>query len=89
MMVDFNTAQLKAIKDIFPDCKLHTCFFHFSQAIWKNFKKHNLCGKNTYEKNSELLFNIQIMAFINRDKIDKFYKDIKQHYKNNKYNNFF
>jgi len=89
IMVDFNTAQLKAIKDIFPECKLHTCFFHFSQAIWKNFKKNNLCGKNTYESNSELLFNIQIMAFIKRDKIDKFYKEIKQKYKNSKYNNFF
>ncbi len=89
LMVDFNIAQIKAVKEIFPDCKLHTCFFHFSQAIWKNFKKNNLCGKNTYERNSELLFNIQILAFIKRDKIENFYKEIKQNYRNNKFSNFF
>jgi hypothetical protein len=32
-MCDFNLAQLKSIKFIFPDCLIHTCFFHFSQAI--------------------------------------------------------
>ena len=38
LMGDFNIAQIKTIKEIFPDYKLHTCFFHFIQ-IWKNFKK--------------------------------------------------
>lgn len=38
-MYDFNIAQIKSIKSEFPDCFIHTCFFHFSQAIWQNFKK--------------------------------------------------
>ena len=55
---------------------MHCCFFHFSQAFWNNFKKNDLCGTRTYEKNSELLFNIQILYFIKRDKIEKIFKEI-------------
>ena len=36
---------------LFPNVSLHCCFFHFSQAIWNNFKKNQLCGKGTYETN--------------------------------------
>ena len=50
-MHDFNLAQLKSIKFIFPDCLIHTCFFHFCQAIWQNFKKYNLTGKEVYNEN--------------------------------------
>ena len=32
-MYDFNLAQLKSIKLIFPDYLIHTCFFHFNLAI--------------------------------------------------------
>ena len=66
-MCDFNLAQINAIKAIFPQCLINTCFFHFSQAIWKNFRKYDLCGKNTYNDNLELLFNIQLMNFIKRE----------------------
>ena len=88
-MCDFNTAQIKAINTIFPEYKLNTCFFHFSQAIWKNFRKYDLTGKGTYKTNSELLFNIQLMNFMDREKIDKFFKDIKKQFKDKKYDNFF
>lgn len=87
-MSDFNTAQLKAIQTKFPDCKISTCFFHFSQAIWKNFKKTGLCGKGTYNNNMELLFNIQVMCFIERNKIDSYFSELKKHYNNNKYKKF-
>ena len=50
---------------------------------------YELCVKGTYEKNSELLFNIQIMCFMKRDKIDSFYKQLKKIYKENKYKFFF
>ena len=36
-MCDFNLAQINAMKAIFPDGLINTCFFHFCQAIWKNF----------------------------------------------------
>ena len=87
-MCNFALGQINALKKVFPDVQLHCCFFHFSQAIWNNFKKNDLCGIGTYEKNSELLFNIQILCFIKRDKIEKFFKEIIKKYKERKYKIF-
>ena len=56
IMCDYSLGQIKAVKEIFQDTQIHCCFFHFSHAIWHRFKAYNLCGKGTYEKNSELLF---------------------------------
>ena len=88
-MCDFNLSQIKVIQNLFPECKLNTCFFHFSQAIWRNFKKYQLTGINTYDNNRKLLFNIQIMNFIERDKIDKYFIELKKEFRHNKYKNFF
>ena len=88
-MCDFSKAQIKSIQKIFKDCKLHCCFFHFSQCIWNKFRKYNLCGKNTYNENSSLLFNIQILCFIKKKYLKNFYKKIKNKFNNAKYKNFF
>ena len=88
-MCDFNKSQIKAIQTIFPETKIHCCFFHFSQAIWKNFRKHGLCGKGTYNSNSELLFNLQILCFIEKKNIINFYKKINNNFKEEKYKSFF
>ena len=88
-MYDFNIAQIKSIKSIFPECLIHTCIFHFSQAIWQNFKKYNLTGKGTYNDNSELLFNIQLMNFMDRGKIEEFFKKLKKNIRIINIKNFF
>ena len=84
-MCDFSLGQINAVNEIFPECNIHCCFFHFSQCIWKKFKENKLCGKGTYESNKELLFNIQVMCFIKREKIDEYYKQLKKIYKQDKY----
>ena len=66
IMCDFSLAQINSVKKIFSDCKIHCCFFHFSQCIWNKFRKYNLCGINTYKDNSNLLFNIQLLCFIEK-----------------------
>ncbi|KAI5645456.1 MULE transposase domain-containing protein [Phthorimaea operculella] len=33
---DYEMAVINAVKKIFPDVRVKGCFFHFSQAIWKN-----------------------------------------------------
>ena len=89
IMCDFSMGQILAVKKVFEEVQIHCCFFHFSQAIWHRFKINNLCGIGTYQKNRELLFNIQIMCFMKRDKIDSFYNQLKRKYKENKYKKFF
>ena len=84
----FALEQIKA-NNIFPDCAIHSCFFHFSQAIQHSCKNNKITGKGTYKKYYELLFNIQIMCFIKKDKIKNFYKKIKKILKNKNTKNFF
>ena len=78
MMSDFRMSQIKAIQKCFPHCNIHGCFFHFSQSIWRNFKKYGLGGKGTYSRNHELLLNLQTLCFIEKEKIDKIYRQIKK-----------
>ena len=66
---------------LFPNVSLHCCFFHFSQAIWNNFKKNQLCGKGTYETNYELLFNIQLLCFMKTEKVQNFFQELKKNIK--------
>ena len=45
---DFCLSQVKAIQKIYSRCNIHCCFFHYSQSIWRNFKKYKLCEKGNY-----------------------------------------
>ena len=78
IMCDFRLSQINACKNIFPNCLIHCCFFHFSQCIWNKFKKYNMCGKGTYKDNYTLLFNVQLICFMKRENINKFFKELKK-----------
>lgn len=39
---DFETAVMKAVKRVFPNCKISGCFYHYNKAIWRTAKKFNL-----------------------------------------------
>ena len=88
-MCDFRISQIKACKNIFSQTNIHCCFFHFSQSIWNHFKKYELCGEGKYLENTELLFNLQTLCFIKKDKIESFFSKIQKKYKNNKSIKFF
>jgi hypothetical protein len=40
--VDFETADLKAIQQVFPDATIEGCFFHFRSALWRNIQDKKL-----------------------------------------------
>jgi len=89
IMYDFRISQIKAVQNNFPRCNKHCCFFHYSKALWKQFMKYGIGGKNAYLNNSELLFNLQLLCFIDIENIGYFYKKIVKTYKENKYKKFF
>ena len=86
---DFNKAQNKAIKIIYPNCYIINCFFHFAKANMKKLKKLGLTSKNNLSETIELLFNIKLLCFIKPDNIYSLYKKIKEKYKSNKFNEYF
>ena len=48
------------------------CYFHFIKSIREKLKKIKLCKKKLNNISSEIIKNIQIMCFINEDKVKKF-----------------
>ena len=80
-MCDFRISRINAAQKIFPYTNLHCCLFHYRKAIWINFKKYEFCGKGTYNDNSELLFSLQLLCFINKDKADRMFSKIKKNIK--------
>jgi transposase-like protein len=36
IMVDFEKAAMNAISKHFPDTKIRSCFFHFTQSVWRH-----------------------------------------------------
>ena len=59
IMVDFNLAQINALNKIFNNINIYMgVFFHYSQYIWRNFRKYGLCKKGSYNENSIFIFNL-------------------------------
>lgn len=60
IQIDYERACIKAFQTVFPKTRIKGCFFHYTQAIWKNVKKHGLAGKQ-YRGNARKIIRI-IMA---------------------------
>ena len=45
LMTDFEHPLRKVIKEIYLDCYLEGCYFHYSKAIWNKAKKIGLVNK--------------------------------------------
>ena len=88
IMCDFRISQIKAAQNIFPRCNIHYCIFHYSMALWKYFMTYGLGGKNIFLNNSELLFILQLLCFIDIENIEDFYKKIFKNIKKTNIKNF-
>ncbi|KAG0424811.1 hypothetical protein DMUE_6074, partial [Dictyocoela muelleri] len=69
---DFEQAAYLAISNIFFDCDVYGCFFHFSQNIYKNVLKNFLSKR--YKGDSEFRLTVKIIlsfAFIPIDSLNE------------------
>lgn len=55
---DFSRANMNVLQKYFGDDTVITCFFHFSNAIWTNLKKHGLKNKKTIGFAKQLALNL-------------------------------
>ncbi len=68
IMTDYEKAAMNSFEFHFPGAKIHGCFFHFAQCLWKNFDL-----KEDYQKNPKLngWFNrVVSLAFIPAEKVE-------------------
>ena len=40
--MDFEAAMRKAVLNVWPSTTIRGCYFHFKQALWRNFQKYDL-----------------------------------------------
>ena len=68
--------------NIFKHKILHSfCFFHYIKAIVEKMKKIYSKAKKLNKKSYEILKNIEILSFINKDNLSKYIKFIKEELK--------
>jgi len=41
-MMDFEAAQWKAVRRVFPDATMKGCCFHYGQAVWRKIQQSGL-----------------------------------------------
>ena len=51
IMKDFEHPLRKVLNELYPNCYLEGCYFHYSKALWKTAQKLGLINKKIY-KNS-------------------------------------
>ena len=78
---NFDIAHIKALKNCETFNKkpyIICCLFHLSQAILKNFKKYELIKKNVNKRAYEILYNLEILSFIELNNVDNYFKYLKE-----------
>ena len=89
---DFETAFQKAVNEnkYLKDITYNShCFFHFGQMIRAKLKKLGLCKKKLHKMDIEIIRNIEILCFLETDKIKDFKKIILENLsKEDKYKSF-
>ena len=90
IMIDFELALQKSVKNNFPQSIINGCFFHFSKLMWSKAKILGLCKKKELKKTKLFIFIIKLMTFMNPDDKAKFFEKFEKYFSidNDKYYKF-
>lgn len=58
--IDFETATIQAIKDVFPNTQISGCNYHFNQSLWRKVQDIGLVEE--YRDNEEIRLNIRMCS---------------------------
>jgi hypothetical protein len=77
--IDFELANIKAIKELFPSTKIYGCFFHFTQNMWKHVQCENKVVEFISGAEYYYLFRaLQSLAFVPLEHVDFVFDFIKK-----------
>ena len=79
--MDFEKGARKAIKKVFPKCKLLGCYFHYTKALWNKAKKQGLFKKEIFKDTYTLIFSLKIYVFIPTEEKKEYLERLKNLYK--------
>ena len=90
---DFGQANLNALEKVYNNDNIIiiTCFFHLVKAWWKKASKLGLRRKNFIKRTKMLIFNFQMLSFMEYEEANKFYIKLKNldNFKDDIYETFF
>lgn len=90
IMIDFEKALQKSIKNNFPNVKIDRCIFHFSKLLWTKSKSLGLCIKKDLKKTKLFIFIIKLITLMNQDLKEPFFENFEKYFSMNedKYKKF-
>ena len=62
IMLDFEASAIQAFGRAFPDATIKGCYFHFTQALWRNIQSKGL--SKLYNNNNNVRFHLKIYKSI-------------------------
>ena len=77
---DFSKSITNALKLVFLNCIQIRCLFHFIKALNNKSNNMGLNTKDNIRKVNEILFNLELLAFISPKNIKDIYLDIEKNY---------
>ena len=89
---DFALGNIKGLKNVFSTndgITVILCLFHLSQAWWRKANKIGLRKKKYVKEAKCVIFNLQLLNFMDYDTAKDFYSLIKNEYSEEKYSIFF
>ena len=62
-MVDFEHPLRKVLNELYPNCYLEGCYFHYSKALWKKAQKLGLINKKYIKIVRLIIFAYKMYPF--------------------------
>lgn len=76
--IDFEAAMIKTLREAFPFCRIHCCFFHFGQNIYKKIVGLGLKKKYAKDVNFSLeVKKVIALAFLKPSLIPSEFEKLK------------
>ena len=84
--IDFNFSKINTLKKTESFKKkpyIICCLFHYAQTIIKKMEKLNILSFNMTKRSIEILRNLEILCFLDKNRIAKYYNILKDEISNN------
>ena len=79
VMVDFEQANINALKESFPGAHIQGCYFHFSQCIWRKIQSSGLQVKyQSDEEFSGKLRSLAALAFVPASLVEEAFDNLSE-----------